>query len=340
MNAKNKISQSAFLKRVKDTIKQYAMLHPGDRVLVAVSGGPDSVGLLKAFLELRKNLRVEVVVANLDHGIRGKESGRDSSFVKHLAKDLGLELVHKKISLKSKPRGKKSLEEKAREERYAFLKKAAKKKACNVIATGHTLDDQAETVLMRIVTGTSAAGLTGIPPVRVDGSLKIVRPFIRVPKEDILHYLKKADWKYVDDRTNKDTKFKRNKVRLEVLPFLEKINPRVKRSLSNLADTLREDFLILKEKGEKASAQYVKKGKSSVRLEICDLMLQPRALRKAIFKESIRRAGGDVKKLTHRHWMDMDFFLRASKKGKSLDFPGDIRATKDADTIIFRKRLK
>ena len=218
-----RLSNSAFLKRVKDTVKQYDMLRPGDRVLVAVSGGPDSVGLLKALLEMRKNLGIEIVVGNLDHGIRGRESRRDSDLVKRMSENLGLPLMHKRINLKSQPKGKKSLEERARERRYAFFREAAEKNMCNVIATGHTLDDQAETVLMRIITGASAAGLAGIPPARRDDGIKIIRPFIRTSKHDILSYLGKTGWEYAEDHTNRDKKFRRNRIRLEVLPFLEKL---------------------------------------------------------------------------------------------------------------------
>ncbi|MGB2661913.1 MAG: tRNA lysidine(34) synthetase TilS [Candidatus Omnitrophota bacterium] len=333
-----KLSRSTFLKRVRDTIKHYDMLRPGDRVLVAVSGGPDSVGLLKAFSDLQRSLKIEIVVGNLDHGIRGKESARDSDFVKRLSEKLGLVFAHKKIKLGTRAKGKKSLEELAREERYAFLKEAAKKNKCGVIATGHTLDDQAETVLMRIITGASPAGVAGIPPIRQDGRFRLIRPFIRTQKKDVQDYLEASGQEHVEDRTNLDVKIKRNKVRLEVLPQLEKVNPRIKRSLANLADAFREDFLLPMEDEERASRRNVKEGKGSVVIKIADLVLQPKMLRKAIFKESIKRAGGNIKKLTYRHWMDMDYLLRAGEKGKSLDFPGGIKATKRDREIMFEKR--
>ena len=332
-----KLSRSAFLKRVTDTVKQYDMLHPGDRVLVAVSGGPDSVGLLKSLLEVRKKLGIEIVVGNLDHGIRGRESKRDSDFVKDLSGKLGLVFAYKKINLTSKSKDKRSLEERAREKRYAFLKNAAKKSKCNVIATGHTLDDQAETVLMRIVTGTSPSSLSGIYPARQEEDIKIIRPFIRTPKKDILGYLGAARQKNVEDRTNADTKIKRNKLRLEVLPYLEKVNPQIRRSLANLADAFREDFSHAASEEEKALAARIKKEKGTVSVKIAEFMLQPKMLRKAIFKEAVKRIGGNIKKLTYRHWIDMDYFLRASQKGKSLDLPGGVRVTKYAHDLVFKK---
>ncbi|MGB2630861.1 MAG: tRNA lysidine(34) synthetase TilS [Candidatus Omnitrophota bacterium] len=335
---KKQLSNSVFLKWVKDTIKHYDMLHEGDRVLVAVSGGPDSVGLLGALYEMRKNLGIEIIVGNLDHGIRGKESRRDSELVELLSKKLGLLFVHGRINLRSRAGGKKSLEEKAREERYSFLLRSARKNKCNVIATAHTLDDQAETVLMRVITGSSAAGLAGIPPVRNEEAVRIIRPFVRISKKDILAYIEKAGMKYAHDRTNLDVKIRRNWIRLEVIPFLEKVNPRVKRSLVNLADAVREDLMVSKREEADAFSRHMKEKKSAVSINLADIMLQPRAVRKAMFKESVRRAGGNIKKLTYRHWMDMDLLLRAGKKGKALDLPGKIQVTRTNHEIVFSKR--
>ncbi len=333
------ITRSTFLKRVHDTIKHYDMLKKGDKVLVAVSGGPDSVCLLDALLNLKKKLGIELVVANMDHGIRGIESRGDSDFVRDLAKKTNLKFIHKRIALKGTKRSKLSLEERAREKRYTFLKDAAKKNSCNIIATGHTLDDQAETVLMRIISGTSFFSIAGIPPARNDGKVKIIRPLIRTSKDDILKYLKKEKLTFVKDKTNRDTNILRNAVRLKMIPFLEGYNPRLKRVLVNFADTAREDAAFLNElKREAKGSLTAKKGKGEVSIKLADLVIQPRALRKEVFKEAIDRSGGNIKKLTHRHWMEADYLLRKGTSGKSLDFPGDIRVTRYKDKIVFKKR--
>ncbi|MFH1552568.1 MAG: tRNA lysidine(34) synthetase TilS [Candidatus Omnitrophota bacterium] len=339
MTGKRALSRSAFLKRVKDTVKRYDMLHKGDRVLAAVSGGADSVCLLKALLDMRKGLGIEVIAANMDHGIRGKESEADSDFVKSLSEKFKLKYVHKKVNLAS-GRGKGgSFEEQAREKRYAFFRKAAMENKCNVIATGHTMDDQAETILMRVIYGSSLAGITGIPPFRTEGALRIVRPLIRVERRDILDFLDKDGLEYTEDSTNLDVKYLRNKVRHEVLPFLEKYNPRLRRSLVNLSDTLREDLLFISTEKEKIIKKHAPGGGSAVcGIKIKDIILQPKTLRKEIFKVLFKRAGGNVKKLTYRHWMDMDYFLRAAEKNKSLDFPGNIRVTKRRDEVVFARR--
>ena len=335
------LTDAAFLKRVKDTIKQYDMLHRGDRVLVATSGGADSVCLLKALLDLRRSLGIEVVVGNLDHGLRGKASERDSEFVKGLSERLGVEYVHGKVKAASSGKRGTSVEERARQKRYAFLSKAAAANSCNVIATGHTMDDQAETVLIRLIYGSSLAGITGIPPFRRQNELKIIRPLIRVERRDILKFLRSSSLKYVEDKSNLDVRFLRNKVRHEILPYLEEYNPRIKRSLVNLSDTLREDFLFLQTERKKTIEERAGKENASVTaIEIKDMILQPKAVRKEVFKELFKKSGGNIKKLTYRHWMDMDYFLRSAEKNKSLDLPGDIRVTKRGSGIVFGKRRK
>ncbi len=331
------MQRSTFIKRVRDAIRRYDMLEKGDKVLVAVSGGADSVCLLRALIWLGRELNLNILVANMDHGLRGKESEKDSMFVKGLSLSLGLPFVHKRVKVNKSRKKKVSTEEKAREKRYGFLLKAAKDNDCSVIATGHTMDDQAETVMMRMITGSSLAGLTGIPPVRHERGIRIVRPLIRVSREEVLSFLKGGGEGYVTDSSNLDKRFLRNSVRLEVLPFLEKYNPKLKRSLANISDTLREDLEIISERRDEALKECARGRVTRVKLR--DMMLQPKAVRKEIFKELFQRAGGNVKKLSYRHWADMDYFLRAAEKGRSLDFPGDIRVRKTGDEIVFGKRV-
>jgi len=330
---KRKLTYSAFLKRIKDTIKHYDMLHPGDRVLVAVSGGPDSVCLLRVLLSI-KNMDLELVVGNLDHGIRKRGSKADSAFVKKISKELGLPFVYKELNLNACKKKKLSIEEKARAARYSFLVSAAKKYNCGIIATGHTLDDQAETAVMRFILGSSLKGMSGIPPVRYENGLKIVRPLIRTEKKEIIQQLHAEGWPYREDHTNRDTKYFRNSIRHEVLPFLEKYNPKIRRSLANLSDTMREDAAFLDAAKQKVFPGCVRSDIGPTKVKAKDMILQPAALRKEVFKELFTRAGGNVKKLTYRHWMDMDYFIRTGKAGKSLNFPG-VTVAKQKDDIIF-----
>ncbi|MDD5633888.1 MAG: tRNA lysidine(34) synthetase TilS [Candidatus Omnitrophica bacterium] len=328
------LSYSPFLKQVSDTIKQYNMLSKRDKVLVAVSGGADSVCLLKVLLDLKRSLGIEVIVGNVDHCLRGRESARDSEFVKKLSKELGVKCFYKKINVKVRTQSGMSLEESARLERYGALREFAGKSGCNVIATGHTMDDQAETVLLRIIYGSSTKGLAGIPPVRYDGDVRVIRPLLRLGKKDIVGFLSKNGLNYVEDSSNKETMFLRNKIRLKALPYLEKLNPKIRRALVNLADTLREDMDFV-EAAKKGSLEKI--GVQNM-IAISDFLLQPKIIQKEIFKELFRLAGGDVKRLSYRHWIDMDRFVAYSEKGKSLDLPGNVRVKKTAHDIIFDKK--
>ncbi len=321
--------------KVLRTARNYGLADPGDSVLAAVSGGPDSVFLLLVLQGLKNKLKIgTLTVCNVDHGIRGAESAADSLFVKSLAKNMGLKFIGKKINLKKDKAGVYSTEERAREERYRFFLKAAKDVGANVLATGHTLDDQAETIMMRIVKGASLKGVIGIPPVMKYEGLKVIRPLIELEKKEIVDYLKKEGIRYREDRTNSEPIYFRNIVRHEILPFLERYNPRLKRALFNLAEHLREDFQFIEE--ARTGAQNIISGAAGrVQIKLSDIAVQPRAIQKEILRDSLEKAGGLIKKLSFRHWKELEGLIARKSKGSSLDLPGGIRVTRKADRLIF-----
>lgn len=324
--------------RVLKTIRNYEMLKPGDTVLVAVSGGQDSVFLLQALANLKTKLKLKrLVVCNLDHGLRGKESDEDSLFVKKIAEDLNLGFIHKKIDL-SKNRSKDlSIEEIAREERYKFFNDAAVAVKADIIATGHTLDDQAETILMRIIKGASLKGVIGISPVREEGSLKIIRPLFELEKVEIGRYLDERDAEYRIDSTNAEPIYFRNVIRREIIPFLEKYNPRIKRALCSLAEHLREDFEFINE-AKSAIDCFARSAEGSLEIKLKDLAIQPKALQKEILRDALDKIGGEVKRLNFRHWKELEQLIKHKRKGSSVDLPGDIRVTRTASSLIFHSR--
>ena len=327
------------IERVLRTTRNYDMFKPGDTVLVAVSGGPDSVFLLLTLKFLRQKLKLKkLVVCNLDHGIRGKESGADSLFVKKLAEDADIGFIHKTINLPAgKPKGL-STEEAAREARYRFFNEAARAARADVIATGHTLDDQAETVLMRIIKGASLKGMVGISPVRHEGSVRVVRPLLELEKKEIEKYLDERGVAYRIDSTNLEPVYFRNIVRNEVLPYLEKHNPRLKRALSSLAEHLREDFEFIMEAKEKVRARGSKGKADSVEIRLKDMVMQPKALQKEILRDCLESSGGEVKRLSFRHWKELEHLITRKSKGSRVDLPGDIRITRTATSLVFGKR--
>ena len=341
---------SNLIERVLKTIRNYEMLKAGETVLVAVSGGSDSVFLLQALSHLQNKLKLKkIVVCNLDHGIRGKESSEDLLFVKKIAEGLNLGFIHKKIDLSKKRSKDLSTEEIAREERYKFFNDAAKAVKADVIATGHTLDDQAETILMRIIKGASLKGIVGIAPVREEGSLKIIRPLFELEKAEIEKYLDERGAEYRVDSTNAEPIYFRNVIRKDIIPYLEKYNPRLKRVLCSLAEHLREDFEFIREAklrvplglsaqraGGKDQGAGDKDGGIEIKLK--DLVLQPRVIQKEILRDLLEKSGGEVKKLSFRHWKEMEQLLKHKGKGRALDLPGDIRVTRTASSLVFHKR--
>lgn len=324
--------------RVLKTVRNYDMLEPGDSVLAAVSGGPDSVFLVRALVALKRKLKLKkVAVCNLDHGLRGEESKKDSAFVKGLARKLGLEYFNKNLKVKELSSKKMSTEESARQARYKFYREAAAASGSNVVATGHTLDDQAETVLMRIIKGSSLKGAVGIVPTRSDGTLKIIRPLLELEKASIVRLLDSDGVSYRIDRTNLEPVYFRNIIRSRVIPFLEEYNPRLKRALFNLAEHLREDFEFVRL--EKSRRRDVLKEGSGDSLEISikDIAVQPKAMQKEILRDALDRAGGLVKKLSFRHWKEMENFIKHKRAGSSLDLPGGIRMARSANKLVLNK---
>ncbi|MDP8258097.1 MAG: tRNA lysidine(34) synthetase TilS [Candidatus Aadella gelida] len=335
-----KVSYSAFLKNVKDTIKQYDMLEKGDRVLVGVSGGADSVCLLKALIGIKKTLGIDIVVANLDHSLRGAESAKESLFVVKLSKELGVECVSEKINVKSRGVRGMSVEEKARDARYKFFCRIAKEKRCTVIATGHTMNDQSETVIMKILYGSSISGLSGIPPVRKEKQFRIIRPLIRTGRKDIIGFLDGCGLHHIEDSSNKDMRFRRNRIRQEILPYLEKYSPRIKRLLVNLSDTLREDISFIEDAKKNVNKNKGTGKSGSGEMKVKELLSLPETVRKTVLKELFINSGGNVKKLTYRHWIDMNGLIKSSGKGKSLDLPGNVAIVKKKGKIVFIEKQK
>ncbi len=228
---------------VRDTIRQHAMIRPGEKILVAVSGGPDSVCLLDMLVELG----YAVEVGHFDHQTRNGESAGDAAFVEALANRLSLPFHFGTAPVEEEADASPlSFEEYARQTRYAFLLQTARDRKCAVVATGHHADDQAETVLMRVLRGAAPSGLAGIPPVRGEGGVRIVRPLLACTRAEVLAYVEARDIAYRTDCSNAQTRHVRNRIRHELMPRLsDEYNPRVRQALVRLANLehVENDFL-------------------------------------------------------------------------------------------------
>ena len=227
--------------KVVQTIERHQMLLPGDRVLVALSGGADSMALLHVLLSLREEYRLHIAAAHYHHGIRGEEADRDEGFVRGACETLGVPLTVGRgdVPQQAKERGL-GLEECAREMRYAFLEQAAQGA---FIATAHSLSDCEETFLFNLSRGASLHGLTAIPPVRG----RIIRPLIDCSRDEIEEYCRENGIDYITDSTNASDAYTRNRLRHRVVPELKACNPAFDAAFSRLLDGLREDDGLLSE---------------------------------------------------------------------------------------------
>jgi tRNA(Ile)-lysidine synthase len=219
------MKDDVLIREFKQTLAHYQLLERGDKVLVAVSGGPDSVALLYALLEIKDEFDLHLFVAHLNHKLRGGESDEDQKFVKNLASKLNLKFFSKSVDVKKEAKKNKlSLEEAARSVRYQYLESLADRIKADKIAVGHHADDQAETFLMRLLRGAGGAGLSGIPPKRE----KIIRPLIEIKREEIERFLKSKKLSYRTDSSNLLPSYFRNKIRLVLLPQIKKkFNPKI-----------------------------------------------------------------------------------------------------------------
>ena len=234
------------INRVKYTVLKYKMLKPGDRVVVAVSGGPDSVCLLDIMAELSTSMNVSLIIAHYNHGLRDSEDANENRLVKKLAEKHSLPIECEKAS--GLENNMASLEEIARNSRYAFLDKVKSKHNANKIALGHNLNDQAETFLMRLLRGSGMTGLSGIPPVR---DKVFIRPLIETDRNEILDYLDYHKIEYAIDSSNLNKKHLRNRIRLELIPELIKYQPNLVENFGRLAAYLREENEFIHTQAEK-----------------------------------------------------------------------------------------
>lgn len=321
--------------RIRKTIEKLRLIEKGDRIIVAVSGGPDSTALLLALNGLKDDYGLKLNIVHLDHMLRvPKETKKDFEYVSDLAKRLGLPLVFKKIDVRAyvKETGL-SLEEAAREKRYEFLLEAAKDIGANKIALGHTLDDQAETVLMRLIRGSGSAGLRGIPPMRPLNGVFIVRPLIEVWRREVEGYLKRMNIRPRQDTTNLMHKFLRNRIRYELLVLLKKYNPKIKEVLARSAQNLSCDYEIVSDVIDKAFRVCAKVKGDSVTVSLRRLKDNRIGIRHGILRKAIEVSKGSLRGIDYSHIEDIENLMKAEKG--AMDLPGKTRVVKTKDALAF-----
>ncbi len=326
------------LKTVRKTIERSSMLRRGDHLLVAVSGGPDSVALLRALILLSSEYQLHLTTAHLNHGLRGTEAEEEEDFVRRISHALGITCICKTVDIRLLQVGKgRSLEEIGREERYRFLDEAAAACGARKIATGHHRDDQAETVLINLIRGSGIAGLKGIAPVRDD---RIIRPLLDVSRGEILEFLNQEGFTYRVDSSNLDPIYLRNRIRKSLIPDLKaSYNPRIVTGLCHMAEIVRreDDYLqnvvrqILDEWG-------IIPGADEIHLPTSAFLEFHEAIQGRIIKRLIEAAMPSGTAIGFRH---IEAVLTLSRtpchKRIWLDLPCLIRVEKEEDTLRIRR---
>jgi len=284
------------LEGVLTTISRYNMLRPGDRVIAAVSGGPDSTCLLHVLLALAPALGIEVSgVAHFNHQLRGAESEEDERFVGRMAQQLGLPLY----TAKATARAGGNLESGLRRHRREFFNSLLQRGAGTCIALGHTRDDQAETVLFRLLRGSGLPGLAGILPATAEG---VVRPLLGTTRAQAEQFLHDRGIPWRQDSSNADPRYARNRIRLQLLPQLEREwNPRLRESLAHLADLAFEEERWWTRETRRVARAAFQRCPAGIELHAGELSALPRAAARRLVREAIRQAKGDLRRIEFRH---------------------------------------
>ena len=321
------------VKKIKKTISRYNMLDRGNRVLVAVSGGPDSVVLLDVLDRLKESFSLDLVVAHFDHSLRPSDDDRETRFVAALAASKNLPFVTQK-ALSPPGKGSMSLEEEARDRRYEFLDDAQKTHGAHKIALGHTLDDQAETVIMRLLRGSGPAGLSGIPPVR---NHDIIRPLIEVTRQEIEGYIAHRNLRTITDPSNLEKHHLRNRIRLDLLPQLKTYQPRIVEILGQTAGIMRDETRWMETEAEewiKRQVEVYETGKHSVPLKPFGELAA--ALQNQVIRQIIKRVQGGLRRISLRHIEAIKGLVQGRPQA-SLDLPDSVFVKKTYETLIFSK---
>lgn len=325
------------LDRVRRAIAAHRLLAAGDRIVAAVSGGADSVALLHLLVSLQPSLRLVLHIAHLDHGLR-PESAQDAAFVQGLGERWGVPttIERREVAAICAREGW-SLEDGARRVRYQFLLDAARRARAGRVALAHTADDQAETVLMRLLRGSGLLGLGAIPITRqLDDDIAVVRPLLQVWRRELLGYLEEHGVTYREDATNADGRFVRNRIRRELLPLLERdYNPAIKKALTQLAEQSRCDDAYLQEAAGRQWKRMVK-DRRPARIEISMAMFrrQPNALQRQLIRLAVRQLQGDLSRFEFRHWLEVERLFLDRPEGSVVDLPDGLRFRRDGERVV------
>lgn len=325
------------LKTIIDTIEKNNMLDKTDKVVVAVSGGPDSLCLLHILYRLRYKFGISLCAVHLNHGLRGKEADEDEKFVENFCKKINIEFKSKKVDINEiAKRYSLSCESAGRKIRYEFFNEIRQKIGAQKIAIAHNANDQAETILMRIMRGTGLDGLVGIKPVRDE---IFIRPLINITRHEIEQYCIENNLNPRIDKTNFETMYSRNKVRLEIIPYIEKnFNEDIVKTLNRMSEIIKVDADYLNKISYEKFKKYCDITSEKVIISK-EAFLENEAIVSRILRFSLEKVSGNLYNFEKIHISNiMD--IQKNSTGKELTLPNHIIVYNDYANIVILKDLK
>ncbi len=323
-----------YLELLQNAIVDNELIFAGDTVLVGVSGGADSVALLTGLHKLAPNIGFKLVVAHLNHDLRDEESDTDMAFVEALCATLGVSFFSEKVDVFARATDDGiSLEMAARAERYEFFVRAANHFKTKLVATAHTADDQAETVLLKLARGAGIDGLSGISHKAVRDGICLIRPLLGISRKQLVAFIEDENQSWREDSSNNDTAFLRNRVRHELLPWLKNnLNSSIKETLCRTADILRDEAIWL----DKLCCRLLKKYSDKDGLNTRGLQKEPIAARRRVLRLWLGTSGVSIDKLSFQLIQRADELLCKNNEGsRSVQLFDGALLTRQYDKLLF-----
>jgi len=330
------VPTDTFIDKVFSAIEKYEMLRGDEKVLVGLSGGPDSVCLLHVLHRLKDRLALDLAALYIDHGLRPDETRAEIEFCRQLCGELLVEFLDRSIDVRTyaKEHGS-NLQEAARELRYMTFERVAYEIGAKKITLGHTIDDQLETFFMRMFRGSGPKGLSGIPP----GRGMIIRPLLDVDREDIENYLKQENKSFIMDSSNLKKDYLRNKLRLELIPEMKKMAPHITQSIARTMDILREEEKYFEIIIAKTLMKLISR-KTDKRIELFLLPLE--VMDRVILRRVLRRALDETRGLRGIEFVHIENIIELVKHGRQGDricLPRGLRIVKDYATLVLTSEI-
>jgi tRNA(Ile)-lysidine synthase len=339
------MSRNELLECVRSTIERNHLLSPGDAVVIGISGGPDSLCLLHLLLRLRDEYDLRLHVAHLNHQLRGAEAEADAAFVTRLAAEWGLPATVESRDVPALAQERKlAMEEAARQARYGFLGRVARVIGARKIAVGHNADDQVETICMHWLRGSGLAGLRGMQPasrleeLRLDGEglqpsgkeneLWLIRPLLEVPRAEVEAYCAAHHLQPRFDRSNLDTTYYRNRLRHELLPFLETFNRGIRQVMLRSANIITADYAYLRQQAAQAWAEVTLHEESeAITFDLTRWRALPLSLQRSVLREAIHRLRRSLRNINWVHIENAVQGLQTGNTGTAVTLPRGLEAT-------------